>query len=170
MKGISLALLTLAAVSGGQNTTSVNWMANYTEALNQTQESEKPLLVVIDNPSDPTLCAEHAGQKPDKTQAELLGSYELCRVDVTTEHGKQVAEAFGVAEFPFMAIIDKTGSGVLFQSAGKMDTVEWVENLAAYRDGEIPGGQAVGNGRAASGQTSTTRSRRTKTARSACYT
>ena len=168
MKGIALAVAIMAAVSDGQDAKSVRWTSNYTEALNQTQDSTKPLLVVIDNPSEPELRADHARKKPSEKQAELLDSYELCRVDITTEHGKQVAEAFGVQQFPFMAIIDKTGAGVLYQNSGKMDTDEWGAKLAAYKAGEMPGTRTVSNTKVASKRTSTSRSR--STVQSACYT
>ena len=169
MKSVALVVIILAAVSNSQDKKSVRWTPNYTEALNQTHDTSKPLLVVIDNPSEPELRAEHASTKPGKKQAELLGSYELCRVDITTEHGKQVADAFGVQKFPFMAIIDKTGSGVLYQNSGKMDTAEWDEKLAEYKDGEMPGTHTVSNTKVASKRTSTSRSRR-GTVQSACYT
>jgi hypothetical protein len=169
MKCIVLATIILAAVSDSQDQKPVHWTPNYTDALNQTQETVKPLLVVIDDPSDPERRSEQATTKPDKAQAELLGSYDLCRVDAATEHGKQVADAFGARQLPFMAIIDKTGASVLYQNSGKMDTAEWDERLEAYKGGEIPVAQTAGSTKVASKQVSTSRSRRS-TVQSTCYT
>ena len=53
-------------------------------------------------------------------QAKLLGAYELCHVDVSTEYGKQVAKAFGATQFPHTAIIDRTGAVVLFKKPGQI--------------------------------------------------
>jgi hypothetical protein len=55
---------------------------------------------------------------------------------VTTEYGKRVAEAFRAEEFPFAAIIDKTGSVVLHKTAGKMSDEKWQTTLTTYKTGE----------------------------------
>jgi hypothetical protein len=114
------------------------WQADYGKALEATRSNDKPLLVVLDKPSDkdsrvdPSLLGEGADQGKD---ANLLASYELCHVDVSTTYGKKVAKAFRARTFPHLAIIDKTGSTVLFSRAGKMKADQWENTLASYKKG-----------------------------------
>jgi hypothetical protein len=68
-------------------------------------------------------------------QGALLKSYRLCRVDATTEYGKKVAKAFGATQLPHTAIIDRTGSVVLFKQAGQIAATDWNAALAKYQSG-----------------------------------
>ena len=74
----------------------------------------------------------------DGEQAELLKSYRLCRVDVSTEYGKKVAEAFGATQFPHTAIIDKTGASVLFKKSGQIAGDQWQSTLTKFEKGVQP--------------------------------
>jgi hypothetical protein len=136
MKCIALALLVLAAGSDDHDGISIDWAPNYTEALKLAREQDKPLLLVVDNPLEPKFRTEHARRSPDAMQSKLLGDYGRCHVDVTTDHGKQVARIFGVSRFPFVAIIDASTSRVLYRNTGKMSMAEWVARLAQFGDGE----------------------------------
>ncbi len=137
MQSISLILLVLAVGSDDGGETWPSWSSDYTKASNRSQDSGKPLLLVIDNPSESSLRTEHTQRVSDATQARLLGNFERCHVDVTTNHGKQVAEAFGVQRLPFVAIIDKTGERLLYRKMGKISMAEWFENLAIFGDDAI---------------------------------
>jgi hypothetical protein len=57
---------------------------------------------------------------------------------VTTEYGKKVAEVFHAKEFPHVAIIDKTGSMVIFKKTGQIDSAEWQKILTNNKAGERP--------------------------------
>lgn len=118
-----------AAVSAG----SVKWQSDYGKALEASRAEARPLLVVLDKPSDQ---AEPEQLAAEGEQEELLGAYECCHVDVSTEYGEKVADAFKAKEFPFAAIIDKTGSVVLTKKAGKVSDEEWQSTLATYKHGE----------------------------------
>jgi hypothetical protein len=115
------------------------WEASYAKALQSTRAAESPLLVVLDKPSsedarlEPELLSEGAvsGEK-----TELLRPYRLCHVDVSTRYGKKVARAFGAKSFPHVAIIDKTGSSVIFRKSGKIQSKEWKGILTRHRLGE----------------------------------
>ena len=124
---------------------SPKWETSYGKALEETRESESPLLVVLDNPEsrealDPELLSdgELAGE-----EAELLESYKLCHVDVTTKYGKKVAKAFRAKSFPHIAIIDKTGSTVIFRKTGQVDSAEWQRILKRHKSGERTIARAV---------------------------
>jgi hypothetical protein len=60
----------------------------------------------------------------------------LCRVDVTTDYGKRVADAFKVKQCPFTAIIDKTGQKIIYRKSGQLDDSEWVTALDTHKRGE----------------------------------
>lgn len=177
MTGIPLLLAFVAAAPAANNLAPTTWSENYTKALERTQETEKPLLVVIHDPADAKSRSKHATDKPDATQAQLLKHYELCRIDGTTEYGKKVADAFQVESLPFMAVIDKTGTSVLCRHAGSLEVDQWVEKLVAHKDGEIPATRTAAatstsnsNAQASRGRSYRSRGRRSTSSSSSCYT
>jgi hypothetical protein len=134
---VELLMISVVAFSGlGVSTDSADWQSDYGKALEASRTGEKPLLIVLDDPSNPAEAAEADQLEAEGKQEELLNAYECCHVDVTTEYGKKVADAFKAKEFPFAAIIDKTGSVVLHKTAGKVSDKEWQDTLATYQSGE----------------------------------
>jgi hypothetical protein len=117
------------------------WETSYGKALEETRSGQDPLLVVLDKPNskeariEPALLSE---EKATSTSTKLLQPYRLCHVDVTTEYGKKVAEVFHAKEFPHVAIIDKTGSMVIFKKTGQIDSAEWQKILTNNKSGERP--------------------------------
>jgi hypothetical protein len=115
------------------------WETSYGKALEETRDGQDPLLVVLDKPNskegriEPALLSEESSSS-DTTK--LLRPYRLCHVDVSTEYGQKVAKAFKAKEFPQVAIIDKTGSTVLFKKAGQIKPAEWKDILTSYKSGE----------------------------------
>ena len=104
------------------------WETSYGKALEETRAGQDPLLVVLDKPSSKEARLEPALLSEDKATGEnskLLKPYRLCHVDVSTEYGQKVAEVFHAKEFPHVAIIDKTGSMVIFKKTGQIDEAEW---------------------------------------------
>ncbi len=133
-----LAMTVIALMSFGISGDSAEWQSDYGKALAATQADSRPLLVVLDNPSDPATAVSENQLAPEGEQEELLNAYERCHVDVSTEYGKKVADAFKATKFPFAAIIDKTGSVVLCKKTGKVTDKEWQATLSAYQSGEKP--------------------------------
>lgn len=131
-----LAVAALAASSFAVTPAKVKWQADYGKALAATRNDERPLLVVIDNPADPQASVEAELLSTDGEQGKLLKPYRLCRVDVSTDYGKKVAEAFGATEFPHTTIIDKTGRVVLFKKPGKIAGDQWKTTLSKFETGE----------------------------------
>jgi hypothetical protein len=138
-----LAVATLASSTLAVTPTKVKWQADYGKALAATRSDQRPLLVVIDNPADPQAALEPKLLAAEGEQGELLKSYRLCRVDVSSDYGRKVAEAFGAKQFPHTAIIDKTGSTVLFKKTGPIAGEEWHGALAKYQKGTQPVTQNV---------------------------
>ncbi len=94
-----LAVATIAASTFAVTPAKVNWQADYGKALAATKNDQRPLLVVLDNPADPAATFDAKLLAAEGEQADLLKSYRLCRVDVSTEYGQKVAEAFGAKQF-----------------------------------------------------------------------
>lgn len=122
---------------------SPRWEANYGKALAETRATDdQPLLVVLENPAKEAerVTTELLEVKSEKEQAaqSALNSYRICRVDVSTDYGKKVAEVFEAEKFPFVAIIDRTGSVILHSQAGQLDAGKWNEQLTRYQDGNQP--------------------------------
>lgn len=115
------------------------WQADYGKALSAARNDQQPLLVVLDVPGNPKTKVDKKLAVEGQAQAELLKAYQRCHVDVTTEYGKKVAKAFGATQFPFTAIIDKTGSTILCKKLGQLSDREWNETLATYQKGERAG-------------------------------
>jgi hypothetical protein len=136
-----LATATLAVSLLSATPQPVKWQDDYGKALQATRAGSQPLLVVLDEPAqdearlEPALLGEGeiSGQ-----EFELLQPYHLCHVDVTTEYGERVAKAFKAKNFPYTAIIDKSGSVIIFAKAGQMSADEWHEALKSHRDGQRP--------------------------------
>jgi hypothetical protein len=117
------------------------WEASYGKALQETRAGQDPLLVVLDKPNSKESRVEPALLSEDQTDGantKLLKPYRLCHVDVTTEYGQKVAQAFHAKEFPHIAIIDKTGSTVIYKKTGQVDQAEWKEILTSHKSGERP--------------------------------
>ncbi len=141
-----LAAATLAVSLLAATPKSPEWKSSYGEALEATRAGNSPLLVVLDKPNsvearvEPKLLSESS---VNGKEFELLRPYELCHVDVTTEYGQKVANAFRAKSFPHVAIIDRTGSLVLFRKSGKMDMAEWERALSQHKSGERPKARAI---------------------------
>ncbi len=52
--------------------------------------------------------------------------------------GKRWPRPFNAKEFPQVAIIDKTGSMVIFKKTGQIDQAEWEKILTKNKSGERP--------------------------------
>jgi hypothetical protein len=147
MHGICLLMVAAALSVEKAPPAPLKWHPNYTEALKVTKASAKPLLVVVDDPAKPQSRSRLVQDKPDKARTELLRNYELCHVDARTEHGKRVAQAFDVSQFPFTAVIDKSGAGILYQKSGQLTNEECKVQLETYREGQLPGAAVVSSAR-----------------------
>ncbi len=136
-----LATATMAITMIATAPKAPQWEHSYGKALKETREGQDPLLVVLDKPDskdariEPALLSE---KNASSDTSKLLSPYRLCHVDVTTEYGKKVAKAFHAQQFPHVAIIDKTGSVVIFKKTGQIDQDEWKQILASHKSGERP--------------------------------
>ena len=128
-------------------TVAPEWESDYGKALQATRADDRPLLVVLDYPSDAassdaqaanTHQVAYRGQEDAEPAADQLKPYHLCRIDVSTEYGKKVAEVFGVTSFPYTAIIDKSGSVIIYAKNGTLTADQWQNTLLTHKAGERP--------------------------------
>ena len=133
-----LAAALVAASFATSTPASLDWQADYGKALAATRSDQRPLLVVLDIPANPQQSLSTELLATEGEQAKVLGAYELCHVDASTEYGQKVAEAFGATQFPHTAIIDRKGEVVLFKKAGQVQESEWNTTLVKYQSGERP--------------------------------
>jgi len=131
---LSVSAIILSSIASASSSNS--WQADYGKALAATRTDNRPLLIVLDVPSDPELAVESKQLETTGAQSELLGAYQRCRIDVSTEYGKKIAKIFGAEEFPFTVIIDKTGSAVLCKKTGQLTEEQWRATLETYQKGE----------------------------------
>lgn len=125
--GLASISLTVSAAGAPAE---LEWSAHYANAKAEAAAKQRPLLVVLEDSSNP------AGQfKADELatqgqQVELLKKYELCRMDVNTAYGKKVAEAFNATEFPLTVVTDRTANFITYRADGALDTEQWQSMLA----------------------------------------
>ena len=136
-----LATATLAISMMATAPKAPQWESSYGKALEETRAGQDPLLVVLDKPGadgaqlEPSLLSE---DDASGDTSKLLSPYRLCHVDVSTDYGKKVAKAFHAKDFPHVAIIDKTGSVVIFKKTGQIKEEEWKTILTSHKSGERP--------------------------------
>lgn len=124
-------LITLAMVASTPtpDVEGVVWSDDYGAALKTTKELQKPLLIVIDDSARSQVQSQQVEATLELKNAALLEGYVLCHVDVTTDYGKRVAGVFKVTQFPFTAIIDKTGEKIIYRKAGQLGDSDWATAL-----------------------------------------
>lgn len=118
--------------------TGADWIADYGVAFRAAREQRKPLLVVLERPTEARFRIEQVSASAGNEDSALLRPYTLCRIDVTTKHGKKMAELFRVNEFPQIAITDNQVDQVIFRRQGKISDLDWATMLVSYRKGTRP--------------------------------
>ena len=140
----SLAVIASAPTSAEKE---LRWVDDYGAALEETRTQQKPLLIVIEDSAQSKGQSQRVGPTQKKKNTELLENYVLCHVDVTTDYGKRVADVFEAKQYPFMAIIDKTGEKIVYRKSGQLDDSDWVAALETQKRGESRTASRSRNGR-----------------------
>ena len=132
-----LLMATMASAAMAVSTTNeLDWSSHYANAKVQAAEEHRPLLVVLENSDDPAGRFDQ-DRLASESQRELLKHYRLCRMDVNTDYGKRVANAFGAKSFPFTAITDSSAQYITFQASGSMTTEKWEQTLQTRMSGQV---------------------------------
>ncbi len=126
------ALLAAAATVFGPATAEASqWLDDYGLALQRTREANKPLLVVLeDRPARSPVASSSV--------AQLLRGYTLCRIDVTSSYGQEVAQVFNVKQFPYTTIIEPTGQMQVFRQTGRLSEEQLAQALVAFQKPSSP--------------------------------
>ena len=128
-----LAVCALSATTMSAIPETLVWKEHYGQALQSARSHQRPLLLVMQDPSDPNCRLQQIDPVSDKGHNELLSRFELCRVDVTTPHGKKTARVFGAEKFPYTVMIGNEGKKIVFRRAGPMASEDWKKTLASYQ-------------------------------------
>ncbi|NIP86766.1 MAG: hypothetical protein GTO03_14880 [Planctomycetales bacterium] len=131
-----IALYTLAAITTiAPAAIADDWQNDYATALEAARAAHKPLLVVMELPSDRLAATRGDSQLGSSA---LLKPYQLCCIDVSTSEGQKVAEAFGAERFPYTVITDKDSRNIIHRKAGHYSKLDWSSLLMTYRNGQKP--------------------------------
>ncbi len=111
MNGLILGCTLMALAAG-----SPSEFSDYGKALEAARRQEKLLVVVLYQGSQ-------ARAIPVGQSASLLRQhFVVCRIDVETPSGAQLAKAFRRSRFPHVAVIDAREMVILQRHAGPLDT------------------------------------------------
>jgi len=110
------------------------WSGDYGKALAVARASNKPLLVIIEKRDDPQQCVNDAVTLNGVDATDLAGRFELCRVDATTHYGQQLANAFGVYQYPFTAISTRDGVRIAYRRQGAISSEQLQAALGTVQD------------------------------------
>jgi len=130
--------LVLAATLGSAAGAADSWTDDYGAALKQARRQSRPMLIVIEDKGQQQGQIRQVSHTADGLQASLLEPYVLERVDVNTEYGRRVADAFKADTSPTTVITDKGARQITFAKAGSFSDADWAATLARYRNGERP--------------------------------
>ena len=114
------------------------WWTDYGSAYRLAEKERKPLLVVFEK-------SDALGQPPQTVRdlnqnpaSSLLNPYVLCRIDVSTEIGRDLARQFAAPGVPSVVITDKRLNRVIYRRHGPLSNLDWAVMLVSYRTGERP--------------------------------
>lgn len=128
-----LAILISGVVSSASGDSGLSWKRHYDSAKRIAQAAKKPLVVVLENPKSANQKIDISKLAANDLRMLSKGSFELCRVDATTDYGKKVAAAFGAREFPYTVVTDNKSKRIVFRKPGQMSRKDWTLALAKSR-------------------------------------
>lgn len=126
-----LLSLAIGATAAGASPAESNWTTDYGKALKEARTAGKPLMVVLEDSQTSEQSREVAELTKSEESAKTLAKYHLCKVDVSTSEGKQVAKAFGATEFPYTAVTDVEAQHIVYRLPGRQTGRELTGKLAS---------------------------------------
>ena len=110
----------------------LQWNKNYGQSKRVAQAAKRPMLLVLEDPKQRKKLDETKLSKNERTIL-TKEKFELCRVDVTTDYGKRVAQAFGAKTFPYTVVTDDASKNIVYRKPGPMSQSDWTLALAKPR-------------------------------------
>ena len=105
-----------------------DWTESYGKAITQAGEKQKPVAVFL-SPGEPTKLTNGKGLGTEALKS-LKTDYIAVRIDTTTEHGKKLADAFGVAQG--VVLSDRTGKQIALKHEGTLTPDELASYLSRF--------------------------------------
>lgn len=135
----SAFVLVLGGIVGGVDTGSGDQtFASYTQAYRAAADVKRPMLVILNPPSD-QVAAENAISieklREDAEIRELLGHYVVAEIDTGTAHGQQVHRLFGSQPLPRVVVIDSNQKLQVYRTSEHLEQSKLKEVLETYQDG-----------------------------------
>lgn len=132
-------ILVLGGFLGGMNTDSASQtFGSYTKAYHAAADVKRPMLVILNPPSDQVAAGNAISVNKLREDAEiskLLESYVVAEIDTGTDHGKKVHELFGNKPLPRLVVIDNTQKLQIYRSSDQLESTKIKEVLETYQDG-----------------------------------
>lgn len=111
--------------------------SSYTDAYYAAQAADKPLLVILNPPTEsekPVISLSDVRKTAERR--ELLENYVVAVVDTSTEHGQKVLQAFDSPELPRVSVIDKQQKWQVYRTSDKLQGYQWTEILEKFKTGD----------------------------------
>ena len=138
----SLALLVLMDPSIGVQPSQVDALKasvpfnSYTQAYHEAQRSKKPLILILNSGDAKQPPVQFVDLQKTKQRRELLDSYVVAVIDVSTEHGKTVHGLFENQPLPHVAVTDREQKRQVFRTSRKLQGEDWNLILTRFQKGE----------------------------------
>ena len=112
------------------------WWTDYGSAYRLAEKEKKPLLVVFEAVDGPARVLQGSSPWQQSPASSLLGPYILCRINISTPSGRELARKFAAPGFPSVVITDKRLNRVIYRRHGPLSDLDWAVMLVSYRTGE----------------------------------
>ena len=112
------------------------WWTDYGSAYRLAEKEQKPLLVVFDTVDGPERMLQGSSPWQQSHASSLLSPYILCRINISTPSGRELARKFAAPGFPSVVITDKRLNRVIYRRHGPLSDLDWAVMLVSYRTGE----------------------------------
>jgi hypothetical protein len=117
---------------------------NYTQAYRTAQQTDRPLLVVLNPGKESGKDAVSLGDLTASEQSrELLKNYVVTIIDADSDHGKTCKKLFHAEALPHVVVIDKQQKYQLYKVSHKLEAKAWTAVLRKYKSGESPAASPV---------------------------
>ena len=109
---------------------------DYGVAYRLAEKEGKPLLVVFEKEDAQNL--QFSADAGLDSVSSLLKHYVLCRINGSTEEGRDLAQKFNAPGLPSLVITDKRLRRVVYRRQGSLSDVDWAVMLVSHRTDEQP--------------------------------
>ncbi len=113
-----------------------SWSGDYRTALDLARSQGLPLVVMLE---DGAVEWSQSANLSDPATVAMLARCQVCRVDVSTPCGKQIAMAFGATSFPYTVLCERDGKSIVCRLAGWQAARTWHNSIAKVASNEFAG-------------------------------